>query len=60
MTCALTKIKKFAFLYKSIGKIGFWLKNLPKTHSDRDFLLNMEENGKLYLGLNIKFESNIV
>ncbi len=43
MTCALTKIKKFGFLlYKSIGKIGFWLKFLPKTQFDLDFLLIYE------------------
>ena len=29
-------------VYKSIGKIGFGLKNLAKTHFDRDFLLNYE------------------
>ncbi len=57
MTYALTKIKKFWFLYKSIGRIGFGLQILPKTHLDWDFLLKYdEENDKLYLI--IKIESN--
>ncbi len=42
MTRTLTKINKFGFLYKSIGKIGFWLQFLPKTHFDRDILLKYE------------------
>ena len=45
------KIKKCGFLYKSIGKIEFWLILIGI------FCKDMKENGKLYL--NIKFESNI-
>ncbi len=43
MTCALTKIKKFYFLHKRIGKIGYWLKILQKTHFDRDFSQKYEK-----------------
>ncbi len=45
------------FPLQKLESIGFWLKNLTKTHFDREILLNMKDNGKLYL--NIKLESNI-
>ena len=47
MTCAIAKIKKFGFLYKSIGKFGIWLKIVPKSHFGLDFLLKYERKWQL-------------
>ncbi len=41
-TSALTKIKKFGFLYKSIGKLGFWPNIAPTSHFDWNCLLKYE------------------
>ena len=43
MVYALTKVKKFGFLYKSIGKFGVCLKIEPKTHFDQIDFANDRE-----------------
>ncbi len=44
MTRLLIKFKKFVFVYKSIEKMEFWLKFLPKTHFAQDFFAKYERD----------------
>ncbi len=67
LTCALAKVKKFCFLFKSIGKTGLWLNIILKTHStmfcwgERKWQnTNVKENDKINLKKKDKFYLNKV